>query len=84
MSSKIGQLSKPSDISADNLSGLINTIHDKLNEIIKIINTTDKKVPTDNEGVNNTVRAIEDQSTGAAKVGIKVNGTWYTVEATEE
>ena len=82
--SKVSRLSKPSDISTENLSSLITDIHDKLNELIKTVNTESKSVPKDNKGANNTVRAIEDQTTGKKKVAIKVNKTWYTVEATED
>lgn len=84
MANKVNKLSKPSDISADNLSSLITNIHDKLNELINSVNSESKSVPADNTGTNNSVRAIEDQTTGKKKVGIKVNKTWYTVEATED
>ena len=32
----------------------------------------------------NDIKIIDDQAVGKAKIGVKLNDTWHTVEATEE
>tara|TARA_R100000808_G_C2114831_1_gene127817 strand:+ start:416 stop:667 length:252 start_codon:yes stop_codon:yes gene_type:complete len=82
--SKIGKLSKPTDISEDNMSTVIQDIHDKINELVVSLNTgSDKSVPDSTKGKDNDIKIIDDQTDGNVKIGIKTGGTWYTVTAEE-
>ena len=79
--SKIAKLSKPTDISEDNMSTVIQDIHDKLNELITSVNTGgDKAVPDSTKGKDNDIKIIDDQGDGKVKLGIKTGGAWYTVD----
>ena len=82
---KIAKLSKPTDITDDNLTTVIQDIHDKLNELISSVNTDDSKaVPATTEGKDSDLKIIDDQGDGVVKIGIKTGGSWYTVQTTEE
>jgi len=82
---KIARLTKPTDVSTNNLSTVITNIHDKINELIVAINSkTSKSVPRDSEGKDSDMRIIDDQTDGKVKIGIKTKGSWHTIEATED
>ena len=81
---KINKLTKPTDVSESNLSTVVQNIHDKINELIGAVNSKQyKSVPRDNEGKDNDMKVIDDQTDGKVKVGVKAKGTWFTVETTE-
>ena len=85
MPTSIAKLSKPTDITDDNLTTVIQDIHDKLNELINSLNTDDAKaVPATTEGNNSDIKIIDDQGDGEVKIGIKTGGAWYTVVTTED
>ena len=78
----IDKLTKPTDVSDTNLTLVIQNIHDKLNEMIKAVNSnTAHAVPATTE--TNTIKIIDDHSDGVVKLGLRVNNTWYTIDSTE-
>tara|TARA_Y100001963_G_C6466211_1_gene302440 strand:- start:89 stop:409 length:321 start_codon:yes stop_codon:yes gene_type:complete len=80
MRKKIGKLSKPTDVSETNLSIVIQSIHDKINELVVSINTgEDKAVPDSTRGKDNDIKIIDDHGDGKVKVGVKTGGQWHTV-----
>ena len=83
--SKIGKLSKPTDVSQDNLTTVVQDIHDKINELINSVNAgSHKSVPSSTEGKDSDMKIIDDQGDGKVKIGIKTGGSWHTVDTTEE
>jgi len=85
MARKIAKLSKPIDVSEGSLHIVVQNIHDKINELIVAVNSgVSKSVPKATSGSNNDIKIIDDQAVGKAKIGVKLNDTWHTVEATEE
>jgi hypothetical protein len=81
---KIAKLTKPTDVSENNLEVVIQTIHDKINELITSINAKpEKAVPKDTQGSDSDIKIIDDQTDGKVKIGIKAKGTWYTVNTEE-
>jgi len=80
---KITKLTKPTDVTEDNMDTVIGHIHDKINELISAVSSeATKKTPDDTEGKNFDIKIIDDQSDGAVKIGVKVNNTWHTVNTT--
>jgi len=79
----ISKLSKPSDVSEDNLTQTVQAIYDKLNEIVVSVNTAAKSTPSSTEEKGSTIKIIDDQSDGVVKLGLKSGNTWYTIDATE-
>tara|TARA_R100001530_G_scaffold129396_1_gene99692 strand:- start:548 stop:808 length:261 start_codon:yes stop_codon:yes gene_type:complete len=83
MPGKIARLTKPTDVTQDNMDTVIGNIHDKINEIIAAVASDGgKKTPEDTSGKNFDMKVIDDQSDGKVKIGVKVNNTWHTVETT--
>ena len=80
----IAKLSKPSDVSEDNLTQTVQSIYDKINEIVVAVNTETKTVPKPSDSAGSTIKVIDDQSAGKVKLGLKSKNVWYTIEATEE
>ena len=82
---KINKLSKPTDVTEDNMSTVIQDIHDKINELVNSMNSnSDKSVPDSTEGKDSDLKIIDDQGDGKVKIGIKTGGSWHTVDTTEE
>ena len=79
----IAKLAKPTDVSEDNLTQTIQSVYDKLNELIVAINTESKAVPKSSEGSGSKIKIIDDQNDGVVKLGLKSGNTWYTIDATE-
>jgi hypothetical protein len=85
MAKKIAKLSKPIDVSEGSLGLVIQNIHDKINELIVSVNSgVAKTVPSNTSGSNNDIKIVDDQVSGKAKIAVKVNDAWHTVETTEE
>jgi hypothetical protein len=83
MRKKIAQLTRPTDISSNNLSIVIQSIHDKLNELITAVNTAgDKATPEAFEGEDGAIKVIDDQTDGTVKIGVKSRGSWHTTDTT--
>ena len=79
----VGKINKPSDVSTENLTETVNSIYDKLNELIMAVNTSAKSTPKSSGSSGNQIKIIDDQSSGKVKLGIKSGNVWYTIEATE-
>ena len=80
---KINKLSKPTDVTEDNMSTVIQDIHDKINELVNSMNSnSDKSVPDSTEGKDSDLKIIDDQGDGKVKIGVKTCGSWHTVDTT--
>lgn len=83
MINKIAQLSRPTNVSSENLTMVVQTIHDKLNEIITAVNSVGgKAVPEAFEGLEGSIKIIDDQTDGKVKIGVKSGGSWHTTDTT--
>jgi len=80
------QINKPTEVSEDNLTDVVNDIYDAINRLAQ---STDKfiakSLPEDSEGTDNSkIRIVDDHNSGEVKISVKVGGQWYTTTSLEK
>ena len=75
------QLNKPSEVTDDNISAIINDVYDAINRLSNLLAQEPEKSSKPKPKPSGSTKTIEDPVDGAIKFGVNFNGEWYYTSA---